>query len=150
MPIPVHDPADFAFPRAAGGKVSDQDLVTTLFALGREVTAVLDLDELLQRIPTLIARLINFTAFAVYLVDDKHHDVRMAYSVGYPEAARAYRMPLGTGTVGRVIAEGTADEVRRSGVAFVEQFVSGAIDGPVPFHYPAAGYEADLGFAAAA
>lgn len=106
MPIPVHDPADFAFPRAAGGKVSDQDLVTTLFALGREVTAVLDLDELLQRIPTLIARLIDFTAFAVYLVDDKHHDVRMAYSVGYPEAARAYRMPLGAGTVGRVIAEG--------------------------------------------
>jgi phospholipid/cholesterol/gamma-HCH transport system ATP-binding protein len=51
---------------------------------------------------------------------------------------------------GRVIAQGTADEVRRSGVAFVEQFVSGAIDGPVPFHYPAAGYEADLGLAARA
>ena len=51
---------------------------------------------------------------------------------------------------GRVVAEGTAEEVRRSGVAFVEQFVSGAIDGPVPFHYPAAGYQADLGLAAAA
>ena len=49
-----------------------------------------------------------------------------------------------------VIAEGTAAQVRRSGVAFVEQFVSGAIDGPVPFHYPAAGYEADLGLAAGA
>jgi phospholipid/cholesterol/gamma-HCH transport system ATP-binding protein len=51
---------------------------------------------------------------------------------------------------GRVIAQGTPAEVRRTGVAFVEQFVSGAIDGPVPFHYPAAGYEADLGLAAAA
>jgi phospholipid/cholesterol/gamma-HCH transport system ATP-binding protein len=51
---------------------------------------------------------------------------------------------------GRVIAEGTAAQVRRSGVAFVEQFVSGAIDGPVPFHYPAPAYEADLGLAAAA
>ena len=47
---------------------------------------------------------------------------------------------------GRVVAQGTPAEVRRSGVAFVEQFVSGAIDGPVPFHYPAAGYAADLGF----
>jgi phospholipid/cholesterol/gamma-HCH transport system ATP-binding protein len=51
---------------------------------------------------------------------------------------------------GRVVAEGTAAQVRRSGVAFVDQFVSGAIDGPVPFHYPAAGYDADLGLAAAA
>jgi phospholipid/cholesterol/gamma-HCH transport system ATP-binding protein len=46
---------------------------------------------------------------------------------------------------GRVVAQGTPAEVRRSGVAFVEQFVSGAIDGPVPFHYPAAAYAADLG-----
>jgi len=46
---------------------------------------------------------------------------------------------------GRVVAQGTPAEVRRSGVPFVEQFVSGAIDGPVPFHYPAAGYAADLG-----
>ncbi|MDH5579604.1 MAG: ABC transporter ATP-binding protein, partial [Betaproteobacteria bacterium] len=51
---------------------------------------------------------------------------------------------------GRVVAQGTPDEVRRSGVPFVEQFVSGATDGPVPFHYPAAGYPADLGLAGAA
>jgi phospholipid/cholesterol/gamma-HCH transport system ATP-binding protein len=48
---------------------------------------------------------------------------------------------------GRVVAQGSPDEVRRSGVPFVEQFVSGAKDGPVPFHYPAAGYAADLGLA---
>lgn len=51
---------------------------------------------------------------------------------------------------GRVVAQGTPAEVRRSGVAFVEQFVSGAIDGPVPFHYPANGYAADLGLGAGA
>jgi phospholipid/cholesterol/gamma-HCH transport system ATP-binding protein len=51
---------------------------------------------------------------------------------------------------GRVIAQGTPADVRRSGVAFVEQFVRGEIDGPVPFHYPAAGYAADLGMAQAA
>jgi phospholipid/cholesterol/gamma-HCH transport system ATP-binding protein len=51
---------------------------------------------------------------------------------------------------GRVVAQGTPAAVRRSGVPFVEQFVSGAIDGPVPFHYPAAGYPADLGLAGSA
>jgi phospholipid/cholesterol/gamma-HCH transport system ATP-binding protein len=51
---------------------------------------------------------------------------------------------------GRVVAQGTPAEVRRSGVPFVEQFVSGATDGPVPFHYPAAGYPADLGLAGGA
>jgi phospholipid/cholesterol/gamma-HCH transport system ATP-binding protein len=51
---------------------------------------------------------------------------------------------------GRVVAEGTPADVRRSGVAFVEQFVNGRIDGPVPFHYPAAGYAADLGLAQSA
>jgi phospholipid/cholesterol/gamma-HCH transport system ATP-binding protein len=38
---------------------------------------------------------------------------------------------------GRIVAEGTADEVRRSADAFVRQFVDGEPDGPVPFHYKA-------------
>jgi phospholipid/cholesterol/gamma-HCH transport system ATP-binding protein len=38
---------------------------------------------------------------------------------------------------GRIIAEGTPDEVRASRDAFVRQFVDGQPDGPVPFHYPA-------------
>ena len=42
-----------------------REIVGTLFELGREVTAVLDLDELLEKTPQLIARLIQFQAFAV-------------------------------------------------------------------------------------
>lgn len=45
---------------------------------------------------------------------------------------------------GRIVAEGTADEVRRSMQPFVRQFVNGEPDGPVAFHYPAQGYQADL------
>jgi phospholipid/cholesterol/gamma-HCH transport system ATP-binding protein len=36
---------------------------------------------------------------------------------------------------GRIVAEGTADEVKASHDPFVRQFVDGAPDGPVPFHY---------------
>ncbi len=45
---------------------------------------------------------------------------------------------------GRIIAEGTAEAVRASGVPYVRQFVRGETDGPVPFHYPAADYWSDL------
>jgi phospholipid/cholesterol/gamma-HCH transport system ATP-binding protein len=45
---------------------------------------------------------------------------------------------------GRVIAQGTPDDIRASSEPFVRQFVNGAPDGPVPFHYPAPGYAAEL------
>lgn len=37
---------------------------------------------------------------------------------------------------GRVIAEGSPDEIRQSQNAQVKQFLHGEPDGPVPFHYP--------------
>ena len=50
---------------------------------------------------------------------------------------------------GRVLAEGPPADVVRAPVPFVAQFVEGRLDGPVPFHFPAPGYGADLGLAAA-
>ena len=49
---------------------------------------------------------------------------------------------------GRVIAQGRPDEIRRSHEPFVRQFVNGSSEGPVPFHYPAPGYDIDLELAA--
>jgi phospholipid/cholesterol/gamma-HCH transport system ATP-binding protein len=45
---------------------------------------------------------------------------------------------------GRIVWHGTPSEVRASGETFVRQFVDGAADGPVPFHYPAPSYRAEL------
>jgi sigma-B regulation protein RsbU (phosphoserine phosphatase) len=91
-------------------------LLLTLFELGREVTSVLDLDELLEKIPQLIARLTPFQAFAVYLLDDRRHDLHIAYSVGYPEEARRdLRIKVGEGIVGAAVSTGRAmlvDDVR--------------------------------------
>jgi phospholipid/cholesterol/gamma-HCH transport system ATP-binding protein len=50
---------------------------------------------------------------------------------------------------GRVIARGTPDEIRASPEPFVNQFVNGKPDGPVPFHYAAPQYAADLELAVA-
>jgi sigma-B regulation protein RsbU (phosphoserine phosphatase) len=81
--------------------------VVTLFELGREVTSVLDLDELLQKTPVLIARLTKFTAFAVYLLDPNREELTVAYSTGYPEGrARSLKLRVGEGLVGAAVAEG--------------------------------------------
>ena len=47
-------------------------------------------------------------------------------------------------SAGRIVAEGTPEQLRRSAEPFVSQFVQGEPDGPIPFHYPAPGYAADL------
>jgi phosphoserine phosphatase RsbU/P len=87
--------------------VSTTEALTTLFALGREVTSVLGLNELLQKIPQLIARLTKFQAFAVYLLDPNGEELTIAYSVGYPEDfARTLRVKIGSGLVGIAVKEG--------------------------------------------
>jgi phospholipid/cholesterol/gamma-HCH transport system ATP-binding protein len=45
---------------------------------------------------------------------------------------------------GRIVAQGTPDEVHASTDPFVRQFVDGESDGPVPFHYPASPYRGEL------
>jgi phospholipid/cholesterol/gamma-HCH transport system ATP-binding protein len=45
---------------------------------------------------------------------------------------------------GRVVAEGTPDELRATKDPFVHQFLYAEADGPVPFHYPVGDFSADL------
>src|SRR4029450_10771582 len=87
--------------------VTDTDLLSTLFDLGREVTSVLDLEELLAKIPQLIARLTQFSAFSVYLLDEQRQELRIAYAIGYPEEVTAsLRLKVGQGVVGAAVQEG--------------------------------------------
>jgi phospholipid/cholesterol/gamma-HCH transport system ATP-binding protein len=51
---------------------------------------------------------------------------------------------------GRIVGEGTPDEIRASTDPFVRQFVHGEADGPVPFHVPSRPYAVDVGLAARA
>jgi phospholipid/cholesterol/gamma-HCH transport system ATP-binding protein len=51
---------------------------------------------------------------------------------------------------GRIVAHGTPAEMRGSSQPFVDQFVNGKPDGPIPFHYPAAGYATELSLDAGA
>ncbi|HWN87025.1 MAG TPA: GAF domain-containing protein [Vicinamibacterales bacterium] len=93
--------------RGAARPATESELLSTLFDLGREITAVLDLEELLAKIPQLIARLTKFSAFSVYLLDEKRQELRIAYAVGYPDAALLnMRLRVGQGVVGAAVEEG--------------------------------------------
>jgi sigma-B regulation protein RsbU (phosphoserine phosphatase) len=105
MTKPSDNPADLTL-QPVNRAATDTELLSTLFELGREVTSVLDLDELLAKIPQLIARLTRFSAFSVYLLDEKRHDLRIAYAVGYPqEVLGTLRLRVGEGVVGAAVQE---------------------------------------------
>ena len=72
---------DSPAPSPPDSRVTAIEALSTLFALGREVTSVLDLDELLPKIPQLIARLTKFHAFAMYLLDARGEELNIAYSI---------------------------------------------------------------------
>ena len=63
------------------------------------------------------------------------HDVRELASI-------AHHSYLLSG--GKVVAEGSPAELDASPIPEVRQFMSGQADGPVPFHYPASDYHAEL------
>jgi sigma-B regulation protein RsbU (phosphoserine phosphatase) len=93
-------------PRVETAGCSDTELLATLVELGREITSVLNLDELLEKIPQLISRLTSFTVFSVYLVDESHNNLRIAYAVGYPDdIVKNFRLEIGQGVVGTAVAE---------------------------------------------
>ncbi len=106
-----------ARPTGPGRPASDTELLSTLFDLGREVTSVLDLEELLAKIPQLIARLTRFSAFSVYLLDEKRQELRIGYAIGYPEGvAPTLRLKVGQGVVGAAVQEGRpilVNDIRR-------------------------------------
>ena len=86
-------------------RAGEDETLRTLFDLGRQVTSVLDLDELLHRLPELIGRVIAFQAFAVYLLDEKKAEFRIAHSVGYgSDVAPSLRLKVGEGLIGAAVA----------------------------------------------
>ncbi len=45
---------------------------------------------------------------------------------------------------GKIVAQGTPEDIRHTEDPLVQQFVRGERDGPLPFHYPAASYQESL------
>ena len=100
---PIERMSQTPTPSPPSTSASEHDVLLTLFDLGRQVASVVDFDELLQRIPELIRRLIQFDAFAVYLLDEKRGELRIGYAVGYPDVPD-FRVAKSQGVVGQVVS----------------------------------------------
>lgn len=79
----------------------------TLIEIGHEITAILDLDRLLDHIAPMLDRIINYEFLLVGLVDEERQEFVWHVEEGYgvEEFERANRTPVSSGVVGRAVRE---------------------------------------------
>ncbi len=78
----------------------DAEAFELLAEIGREVAAVLDLDQLLARIAQLAKRVIDYRTFGILLLNESTNELEMKVAVQYGEQIALPKVPLGEGLVG--------------------------------------------------
>jgi sigma-B regulation protein RsbU (phosphoserine phosphatase) len=74
--------------------------------ISRELTSILDLDPLLERVGQLLRRLIDYQMFSIWLVDEQEHVLENRYAVRFGERfVPDEKLPLNRGLVGAAISE---------------------------------------------
>ena len=98
-------PADPANPSAHIDPINARIETADLNYLGRMADALnttLDLETLLNRTSELVRSIIDYRIFAILLLNDRTHELRMRFQIGHtPETVRI-RVPMGRGVVGQV------------------------------------------------
>jgi sigma-B regulation protein RsbU (phosphoserine phosphatase) len=99
----------------AGGDA--RQLLSTLIEINHEITSILDLDELLNKIAELTNRIVPYEIFAIFLVDDEKEELYLRFAIGHPpELLKHLRIKLGDGITGTAAMERTTvvvDDVRK-------------------------------------
>ncbi len=80
--------------------------LTVLHEISREITSILDPDDLLERIGTLLKRVIDFQMFTILLWNDRTEQLEHRFSTRYGERVNRKRnVPLGVGVIGTAALE---------------------------------------------
>jgi sigma-B regulation protein RsbU (phosphoserine phosphatase) len=82
-------------------RVEPADL-TYLVQLADALNTTLDLQTLLNRTSELVRAIINYRIFAIFLLNDRTHELRMRFQIGHTKEAERMRFPLGKGVIGQV------------------------------------------------
>jgi sigma-B regulation protein RsbU (phosphoserine phosphatase) len=82
-------------------RVEPADL-SYLVQLADALNTTLDLQTLLNRTSELVRAIINYRIFAIFLLNDRTHELRMRFQIGHTKEAERMRFPLGKGIVGQV------------------------------------------------
>ena len=73
-----------------------------LVRLADTLNTTLDLKTLLERTASLVRAVIDYRIFAILLVNDRTHDLRMRFQIGHPPEVERMRIRMGQGIVGEV------------------------------------------------
>ncbi len=66
------------------------------------VNTTLDLDTTLRRVAELVRKVIDYEIFAILLLNERTHELRMRFQIGYPrEIAERIRVKVGEGVTGK-------------------------------------------------
>ena len=98
-------PADSSNPSAhldpINVRIESSDL-TYLAQMADALNTTLDLQTLLNRTSELVRAVIQYRIFAIFLLNDRTHELRMRYQLGHTPEVERTRIPLGKGVVGQV------------------------------------------------
>jgi sigma-B regulation protein RsbU (phosphoserine phosphatase) len=94
-------PADPAPLDPANPRVEQVD-AAYLMKLTDALNTTLDLQTLLNRVSELVRAVIQYRIFAIFLANDRTHELRMRFQIGHTPAAARLRLPMGKGIVGQV------------------------------------------------
>ncbi len=96
--------------------------VAYLMNLTDALNTTLDLQTLLNRTSELVRAVIHYKIFAIFLLNDRTHELRMRFQLGHtPEVERA-RLPVGKGVVGQVAL--TRQPILLNDVSSDEHYIS--------------------------
>src|SRR5437867_7695730 len=95
---------------------SEARFLSTLVEINHEITSILDLDELLNKIAELTHRIVPYEIFSIFLVDEERQELYLRFAIGHPPEARNLRIPVGQGVTGTAALERkpvVVDDVRK-------------------------------------
>ena len=105
---------------AQNARVETADL-TYLVQLADALNTTLDLETLMQRTSELVRAVIEYRIFAILLLNDRTHELRMRFQIGHTPEVQRSRIPLGKGVVGQVAL--TRQPLLINDVATVEGYI---------------------------
>jgi sigma-B regulation protein RsbU (phosphoserine phosphatase) len=76
--------------------------VAYLLQMADALNTTLDLQTLLNRTSELVRTVIHYRIFAIFLLNDRTHDLRMRFQIGHSAETERMRIPIGKGIIGQV------------------------------------------------
>jgi sigma-B regulation protein RsbU (phosphoserine phosphatase) len=96
--------------------------VAYLMELADALNTTLDLETLLNRTSQLVRAVIHYRIFAIFLLNDRTHDLRARFQIGHTAEGQRVRLPMGKGIVGQVAL--TRQPILVNDVSTAEHYIS--------------------------